>query len=109
MTTNPVLAIWDAICQASVIGTVGHRLTQSAGPAHPVRRKNSQGEYIDPPPPAWVTDRGCDLVALHASHSATVIHDRRGEDRECGIGAIRRMRLVKRGRSGRVVPIRRTA
>jgi hypothetical protein len=114
MTSNPLLPTWAAIVAHSVIagraeapaervpeirrGTIGHRLTQPAGPAHP------QGHA-----PRWVTARGVDLQALHAAHSALVVHDRRGEDRECQVGKIHHVKPRRRVVKGNVVPIRRTA
>lgn len=98
MNENPLLSTWDAVCRQSVIGNVGHHLTHQAGPAHPLRTA-----------PSWVTSSGCDLAALHAAHSAVVVHDGRGEDRECGIGRIRHTRLRRRIAHSNVFAIRRTA
>lgn len=120
------LEVWAAVCDQPVVvgraavpgdavpemrrGRVGHRLTQPGGPAHPIRRKNDQDEYIDPPAPAWVTPHGCDLGALHAAHSAHVVVDRRGEHRECAVGTVRRVKPRKRRKTpAPVIQIRRTA
>lgn len=120
------LEVWAAICEKPVVlgraavlgdavpetrrGKTGHRLTHAGGQANPIRRTNEAGEYIDPPAPAWVTPRGCDLGALHAAHSAYVIVDRRGEHRECGASAARVQKPRRRRRRvADVIQIRRTA
>jgi hypothetical protein len=98
MTANPLLATWAAIATQRVIGRVGHHVTHQAGPAHPTGHA-----------PKWVTSQGVNLAALHAAYSATVVHDRRGEDRECSIGRIRRVKPRKRVARTNVIPIRRLA
>ena len=93
MTENPLLAAWAAICAAPVVGPVGHHITCLAGPAHPL--PVHRGGLVAPP---WVTLHGCDVAVLHATYSARIVLDRRGEDRECHIGRLRRLRLVKGSR-----------
>lgn len=78
-------SVWAAICDAPVIGRVGHRRTYEGGPAHP-----------QTPAPAWVTLRGVDLAVLHLAYSAHVVLARRGEDRECATEPARRRRLARR-------------
>lgn len=92
-------SVWAAICDAPVIGCVGHRRTQEPGPAHP----------SGPGAPAWVTARGCDLGALHAAHSAHVVVERRGEHRECAVSSARVLRPRRLRRPANVIPIRKTA
>jgi hypothetical protein len=93
------LHVWAAICDAPVIGRVGHRRTHEGGQAHPLGHA-----------PAWVTPRGCDLGALHAAHSAHVVVDRRGEHRECAVSSARVLKPRRRRRRvADVIQIRRSA
>jgi len=79
MTSDPHLAIWAAIVAQPVVGRVGHHRTYEAGAAHPTGHA-----------PAWCGAKGCDVVKLHRAFCALVVHDRRGEEAECGTGAVRR-------------------
>lgn len=98
MTTNPSLAVWAAIVAQPILGRTGNTQTYPAGPAHPTGHA-----------PAWVTAHGCDLALLHAAHCASVVHDRRGEDRECHASAATRKR-TRRPKLAKVLTLaRRTA
>ena len=86
MSPDPHLATWAAIVAQPVVGRVGHHRTYEAGAAHPTGHA-----------PAWVTARGCNVAKLHRAFCALVVHDRRGEDRECHTEAarVRRRRVAK--------------
>ena len=62
---NPDLAAWDAVCRQSVIGRVGHRLTQAPGPA-----------YCTLGIP-WATSAGVNLRLLHGAYAARRVSEAR--------------------------------
>ena len=85
---NAQLPAWAAICQAEVLGRVGHRRTQEAGFTHPAGHA-----------PAWVTPSGCDLALLHRTHVALVVQAARGDVPEALVGPVRHVRLNRHHRS----------
>lgn len=96
MIASASLVAWAAIVDAPVLGRVGHHRTYDAGPAHPIGHA-----------PAWVTAQGCDLARLHATHSAYVVHECRGEALECQAQPAKRPRKRVARTKGNVLKMAR--